>query len=72
LPTRPTKATDSRAKTFRGDSVEIDAIPTKILRGIVADAITSWIDEDALRITQMVEEQERQGLHLLADEWRAS
>jgi len=27
LPSRPTKATDTRAKGFKGDSVELDAIP---------------------------------------------
>jgi hypothetical protein len=32
LPTRPTKTTDSRAKHFVGESVEVDAIPTRILR----------------------------------------
>ena len=69
LPTRPTKITDSRAKTFVGESVEVDAIQTRILRDIVEDAITSWIDDDALRITQMVEEQELEGLRALAEGW---
>jgi hypothetical protein len=71
LPTRPTKTTDSRSKTFVGDSVEVDAIPTSILRDIVEDAITSWIDDDALRITQMVEAQELERLRTLAEGWSA-
>jgi hypothetical protein len=69
LPTRPTKITDSRAKTFIGDSVEVDAIPTRILRGIVEDGITSWIDPEQLRITQMVEAEELEGLKALANRW---
>jgi hypothetical protein len=71
LPTRPTKTTDSRSKTFIGDSVEVDAIPTSTLRHIVEDAITSWIDDDALRITQMVEAQELEGLRALAEGWQS-
>jgi hypothetical protein len=44
LPTRPTKATDSRAKLFSGESVEVDAIPPKVLRALVSDCITRHID----------------------------
>src|SRR5690606_5014507 len=45
LPTRPTKKTDSRAKTFEGESVEVDAIPPRELRRIVRESITQHIDE---------------------------
>jgi hypothetical protein len=69
LPTRPTKTTDSRAKNFVGDSVEVDAIPTSILRSVVDDAIWSWVDDEQLRITKMVEEQELEGLKALFDRW---
>jgi len=69
LPTRPTKTTDSRAKSFIGESVEVDAIPTRILRDIVETAITSWIDADALRITRMVEADEAAGLYAMANGW---
>jgi hypothetical protein len=37
LPTRPTKKTDSRAKTFEGESVEVDAIPPARLRQMVEE-----------------------------------
>jgi hypothetical protein len=72
LPTRPTKITDSRAKTFDGESVEVDALPTRNLRDIVDTAITSWIDPVALHATRVAEESEREGLQLLADRWAAS
>jgi hypothetical protein len=35
LPTRPTKTTDSRAKSFEGESVEVDGIRPALLRGMV-------------------------------------
>lgn len=44
LQTRPTKRTDSRAAGFQGESVELDALPPDVLRGLVEDAITSEID----------------------------
>ncbi|HZA30295.1 MAG TPA: hypothetical protein VE462_02115 [Propionibacteriaceae bacterium] len=69
LPTRPTKTTDSRARNFEGESVEIDAIPTAILRPLVENAITSWIDPTALAANRMVEESERQGLLAMANGW---
>lgn len=66
LPTRPTKTTDPRARSFRGESVEVDAIPASILRRLVEEAITSHLDPHALAITKEVEAQERDGLHRLA------
>jgi hypothetical protein len=59
LPTRPTKAKDSRAKSFTGESVEVDAIPAPTLREIVADAIVRHIDPEALRLTRIAERSER-------------
>jgi hypothetical protein len=48
LPTRPTKRTDSRSKSFEGESVEVDAIPAPFLRDLVARHIQSHIDQGAL------------------------
>ena len=45
LPTRPTKTTDTRARGFEGQSVEVDAVPARILREIVEEAILSHLDE---------------------------
>jgi hypothetical protein len=59
LPTRPTKQTDTRSKTFVGGSVEVDAIPAPTLRQIVEDAITQHIDAEALRLTRLAEQSER-------------
>lgn len=69
LPTRPTKDSDPRSAAFEGGSVEVDAIRAPVLRDIVEDAITQWLDQDALAITREVERQERRGLRSLAGEW---
>lgn len=69
LPTRPTKQSDSRAAKFVGDSVEVDAIPTPTLRQIVSDAIERWIDPEALRLTKIAEQSEKQILRRIAGRW---
>jgi hypothetical protein len=59
LPTRPTKKSDSRSKTFQGDSVEVDAIPPEQLRQLVHDCIVQHVDHHALSAVQAVEACER-------------
>lgn len=48
LPTRPTKGSDSRAKSFNGRSVEVDAIPPKELVSICRACIEQHLDDEAL------------------------
>jgi hypothetical protein len=68
LPTRPTTKRDVRTKKWAGgESVEVDAIPARMLRAILEDAITQHIDEEELRITQMVEKDEREILTRLIE-----
>jgi hypothetical protein len=67
LPTRPSKKTDVRAKSFKGDSVEVDAIPPKQLRSLVSDCIVQHIDERALRVLLAAEESEQRVLQMWAD-----
>lgn len=62
LPTRPTKRTDSRAKNFVGESVEVDAIPPRTLRRIVEGCITQHIDKQAYGTLLKAEESERAAL----------
>lgn len=66
LPTRPTKKTDSRAKSFRGESVEVDAIPPATLRALVRRCILRHIDDDTYQRTLKVEQAERETLVTLA------
>jgi hypothetical protein len=62
LPTRPTKKTDSRAKNFIGESVEIDAISATDLQILVNDAIVELISPDAYWAVKAAEDSERETL----------
>jgi hypothetical protein len=59
LPTRPTKKTDTRAKHFTGESVEVDAIPPKDLRFLAQLCIKQHLDQEVLAANQVIEDQER-------------
>jgi hypothetical protein len=67
LPVRPTKKQDTRSKGFRGGSVELDAIPAHLLRGLVEIAIKHHIDEHKLEILKSVEDEERRVLLKLVE-----
>lgn len=60
LPSRRTKTTDTRAKAFEGDSVELDAIEPDKLRALVRDAIERHIDQEQLQVLKAAEESERE------------
>lgn len=67
LPSRPTKATDTRAKKFgRAESVELDAIPPGELRNIVERAILQHVDQHELGVIQVAERSERKFLMNMA------
>ena len=60
LPTRPTKTSDSRAKTFASAvSVELDAIAPQMLRNLVQDAIERHFAPGQLEVLKAAEESER-------------
>jgi hypothetical protein len=69
LPTRPTKASDTRAAKFRRlhstDSVELDAIPPDELRTLVRNAIDSHMEPWRLRQYRTVEREERETLRTM-------
>lgn len=67
LPTRPTKKSDSRSKSFKGESVEVDAIEPDELRSLCRSVIVDHIDLDALERMQEVEEAERDTLEQMID-----
>jgi len=70
LPTRPTKRTDSRSKTFEGESVEVDAIPPGQLRVIVRECIERHVDHRQFEVLQVAERSERELLMRLAARWK--
>lgn len=59
LPTRPPKASDSRAKTFHGQTVEAEAIPVEVMQAIVREAIEPFLDPCLLKVVSAAEESER-------------
>lgn len=67
LQTRPTKRTDSRARDFEGESVELDAIPPATLREMVEHCILAHVDEHELHVLKTAEQSERSYLHRLAE-----
>jgi hypothetical protein len=60
LPTRPTKASDTRSKGFGTISVELDAIDPNDLRGLVQDAIEQHISPRKFKILKAAEASERE------------
>jgi len=67
LPTRPTKATDSRAKGFGNISVELDAIEPGLLRTLVELAIQRHLPQDQLQVLKAAEASERELITSLVD-----
>lgn len=59
LPTRPTKATDTRAKDFGEISVELDAIEPSRLRAILQEAIEYHLPPRHFEVLKAAEDSER-------------
>jgi len=66
LPTRPTKKTDTRAKGFQGDSVEVDAIRPKYLKWLAERCIRQHVDNDVYERALVGERAERDTILQLA------
>jgi hypothetical protein len=60
LPTRPTKASDTRSKNFGEISVELDAIEPDLLRQLVGDAIEQHLPHDQFEVLKAAEQSERE------------
>lgn len=69
LPTRPTKKSDTRSKSFDGESVEVDAIEPDHLRSLCEEVIRRNIDGDKLERLQRVEAAERETLETLVSSY---
>jgi hypothetical protein len=70
LPTRPTKRSSRKGLTYYeathgAVSVELDAMPPDVLRGIVRERIERYIAPWGLEQMRMVERKEREGLACL-------
>jgi hypothetical protein len=65
LPTRPTKREGNRhAKGFEGESVELDALPPRVLRDMVREVILRHISERAVSALRTAEDSEREQLRM--------
>jgi hypothetical protein len=61
LPTRPTKRSGNpHAKNFEGDSVELDALPARVLRRLVTECIERHITSEQVSVLRAAEESERE------------
>jgi hypothetical protein len=65
LPTKPRKAGDKRSRQVAA-TVEAEAMPAAILRGLLRDAIEAFLPPRALEVAKVAEENERLGMDLLA------
>lgn len=69
LPTRPTKrAGNTHAKNFDGDSIELDALPSAVLRGLVRECIERHISQAEVEALRTAERSERAQLRIFARE----
>lgn len=66
LPTKPRKATDTRSSQVLA-TVEAEAMPASVLRGLLRDQIESLLPEGALAAARVAEASEREGLRKLAN-----
>jgi hypothetical protein len=66
LPTKPRKASDKRAKHIE-ETVEAEAMPARIMREILTEAIEALLPAHALAVAKVAEQSERQHLCRLAD-----
>ena len=65
LPTKARKSGDRRSKEVMA-TVEAEAMPAHMLRGLLRDKVESFIPQYALRAARVAEESERSGLLALA------
>jgi hypothetical protein len=72
LPTRPTKASDTRAKKFHGESVELDAVEPGTLRDLVRRCIVQHIDRYQWKQSLAIEQQEREVLGRILSNLRSN
>ena len=72
LPTRPTKREGNRhALKFEGDSVELDALPSRALRALVVECIERHISQTELAVLREAESSERMLIETIARQrWR--
>ena len=67
LPTRPQKGSDSRAKNFGDEAVELDAIPPATLREMITTTIEGRLDAETWSAGIAQQEKDLEDLNAVAD-----
>ncbi len=62
LPTAPAKASDSRSKTWAGETCQLEALSPSQIAEILDNAIVLLLDPDKLADSEIAEERERESL----------
>ena len=70
LPTRPTKKSDPRAGSFKGRSVELDALPPDVLRALVRRCIERHINPEAWARSAEIEHEEIRAAQRFVRRWK--
>jgi hypothetical protein len=70
LPTRPTKESSHSKNWTGGESVELDAMSTEQIQGVVKSAILDLIDVEEWQALRNIEEQERKSLQRIEARFR--
>lgn len=71
LPTKPRKTGERRAIHIER-TVEAEAMPAHILRGMLREAVEQFLPADALQVVKVAEESERSGLRRIAEVLRVN
>lgn len=62
LPTAPAKSTDSRSRTWKGGTCQLEALPPDVIASILQQAIEYHIDRDLFELDLESEQQDRKML----------
>jgi hypothetical protein len=64
LPTAPAKASDTRSKSWEGETCQLEALPPDVIAGILRTAILTHIDLDRLEVDRAQEQLDRRRIAL--------
>ncbi len=72
LPTKPAKKKSTHAKNWEGGTVEAEAVPARVTRRIVREAIEQHLDLHEVGVMETAEESEREWLTAIAKSMEAA
>jgi hypothetical protein len=72
LPTKPAKKKTTHARDWKGGTVEAEAVPARVTRQIVREAIEQHLDLHEVGVMEIAEESEREWLTTMAESMEAA